>query len=188
MVTHRERHDLLAISQSHSLDPLQLSLAMRGRLPTGRDALRTALGILRSTAFLTTNAFTFCMFLCIIRRYVGHFNHYTFAFVPSLVGSLCAILIERPSRRGMLALYVSNVASEALFQMAVERGALRPWRGGAVAVFAAGAAALMYVFRQTEATATAATQRPTKRTTTTARRRSGGAVDDVATAAVPQKG
>lgn len=124
---------------------------MRGRRPTGRDLLHTVLGVARSTAFLTTNSFTFCMFLCIIRRYAGHFNFYTFSFVPSLLGSLCAILIERPSRRGMLALYTSNVATEAVFRQCVERGWVRPLRGGGAAVFGAGAAALMYVFRQTGA-------------------------------------
>lgn len=133
------------LSQSPPLG--QLSLAMRGRVPTARDLWHTGVGITRSTAFLTTNAFSFCMYLCILRKYCGHFNYYTFSFVPSFIGSLCAILIERPSRRGMLALYTSNVATEAIFNVAVRHGWLPAMRGGSIAVFGGGAAALMYAYR-----------------------------------------
>lgn len=120
---------------------------MRGRWPTISDCRRTLLAICQSTAFLTTNAFAYCMFLCIIRKYAGGFNFYTFSFVPALLASLAAILIERPSRRAMLAIYTSNVASETLFNMAVVRGIVRPVRGGSCMLFGASAAAMLYIYR-----------------------------------------
>lgn len=120
---------------------------MRGRLPTAQDVRRTLLAIGQSTAFLTTNAFAYCMWLCIIRRYAGGFNFYTFSFVPAWLASLAAILIERPSRRGMLAIYTSNVASETLFNMAVVRGWVRPVAGGSCLLFGASAAAMLMIYR-----------------------------------------
>lgn len=120
---------------------------MRGRIPTLADLRRTLLAIGQSTAFLTTNAFAYCMFLCIIRKYAGGFNFYTFSFVPAWLASLAAILIERPSRRGMLAIYTSNVASETLFNMAVVRNWVRPIAGGSCLLFGASAAAMLMIYR-----------------------------------------
>lgn len=123
-------------------------MLMRGRRPTVNDLKRTALGILQSTAFLTTSAFTYCLFLCIIRRYVGHLNFYTASYVPAFMSSVCAILLERPSRRGLLCLYVSNVATDTVYNMLVVRGWLpAPIRNGQVLIFGASAAALLYYYR-----------------------------------------
>lgn len=121
---------------------------MRGRRPTVNDLKRTALGILQSTAFLTTSAFTYCLFLCIIRHYVGHLNYFTASYVPAFMSSVCAILLERPSRRGLLCLYVSNVATDTVYNMAVVRGWLpAPIRNGQVLIFGASAALLLYYYR-----------------------------------------
>lgn len=120
---------------------------MRGRIPTLSDLRRTLLAICQSTAFLTTNAFAYCLVLCIIRKYWGGFNFFTFSFVPAWFASLAAILIERPSRRGMLAIYVSNVASETLFNMAVVRNWVRPVSGGSCMLFGASAAAMLMIYR-----------------------------------------
>lgn len=45
------------------------------------------------------------------RKLFGKFNVLSVAFVPCFLCSLVAILIERPSRRGLLSLYVTNVVS-----------------------------------------------------------------------------
>lgn len=120
---------------------------MRGRCPTLAECRRTFFGIVQSTAFLTTNAVAYCMFLCIIRKWAGGFNFYTFSYVPALLASLAAILIERPSRRAMLAIYTSNVASETLFNMAVVRGIVRPVSRGGCMLFGASAAAILFMYR-----------------------------------------
>lgn len=121
---------------------------MRGKLPSGRDLRRTVFAIFQSTAFLTTSAFSYCLFLCIIRKYWGSLNFYTASYVPAFMSSICAILLERPSRRGMLCLYVSNVATETVYNMLVVRGLVpRPIEYGQVAIFGASAAALLYYYR-----------------------------------------
>lgn len=45
---------------------------------------------------------------------MGHFNLLTVSFFPAFLSSVFAILIERPSRRTLLCLYVSNVATETV--------------------------------------------------------------------------
>ncbi|XP_031634729.1 uncharacterized protein LOC116348020 [Contarinia nasturtii] len=124
-----------------------LSLLMRCRIPTATDLKRMLLGILQSTAFLTTSAFTYSFFLCLLRHYMGSFNFYTVSYVPSFMSSMCALLLERPSRRGLLCLYVSNVATETLFNMACSRGYVRPLPHGQVLIFGAGISLLLYYFR-----------------------------------------
>lgn len=121
---------------------------MRGKLPSGRDLRRTVFAIFQSTAFLTTSAFSYCLYLCIIRKYWGSLNFYTASYVPAFMSSISAILLERPSRRGMLCLYVSNVATETVYNMLVVRGLVpRPIDYGQVAIFGASAAVLLYYYR-----------------------------------------
>jgi len=45
------------------------------------------------------------------RTITGHFNLLTVAFLPAFIASYVAIFVERPSRRGLLTLYVTNVVS-----------------------------------------------------------------------------
>ncbi|XP_037035408.1 transmembrane protein 135-like [Bradysia coprophila] len=123
-----------------------MSLLMRCRIPKAVDLKRTVQGIIQSTAFLTTSAFSYCFFLCIIRRFF-RYNFFTVSYVPAFMSSVCALLIERPSRRGLLSLYVSNVATETLFNMAVSRGMVTPIRNGQVWIFGISVAAIIYYFR-----------------------------------------
>lgn len=120
---------------------------MRCRVPTLNDLKRMILGILQSTAFLTTSAFTYSFFLCLIRHTVGSFNFFTVSYVPAFMSSMCALLLERPSRRGLLCLYVSNVATETLYNMACSRGYCRPIPYGQVVIFGASISVLLYYFR-----------------------------------------
>ena len=43
------------------------------------------------------------------RRLIGRFYFYLSIFVPSVVGTGCALLVERPNRRPLLAGYVATV-------------------------------------------------------------------------------
>lgn len=45
------------------------------------------------------------------RRLLGNFNILTVSFLPSFFSSLTAIILEKPSRRTLLCLYVSNIVS-----------------------------------------------------------------------------
>lgn len=121
---------------------------MRFRVPSLNDLKRTALGIIQSTGFLTTSAFTYVLFLCILRKCFGSYNFFTVSYVPAFMSSMCAILIERPSRRGLLCLYVSNVATETLFNMACSRNICRPIPYGQVMIFGVSIATLLYYYRK----------------------------------------
>lgn len=120
---------------------------MKRKVPSKNDIKKTILGILQSSAFLSFSGFSYSMCICILRRLFGCFHLYTVSFLPSFLSSFAAIFIERPSRRPLLCLYVSNIATETLFRMAVHRGYISPIRHGETYIFAASIALLLYFYR-----------------------------------------
>lgn len=124
-----------------------LSLMMRGRIPRLVDLQRAFLGCLQSTAFLTTSAFSFSGYCCLMRHSLGWFSMLTASYIPAFLSSLTAIVVERPSRRGLLCLYVCNVATEALWAMAESRGIVRSIQHGQVIIFGISSAFLTYYFK-----------------------------------------
>ncbi|KAH8414004.1 hypothetical protein KR222_001543 [Zaprionus bogoriensis] len=123
------------------------SLLMRHRVPTLEDLKRTLLGIVQSTAFLVTNAYTFILYNCLLRNLLGRYYFGTVAFVPSFLSSLTAIMVERPARRPLLTLYVANVATEALWKMAESRHWVRSIPHGQTLIFASSMSTLLYLYR-----------------------------------------
>ncbi|KAM7364695.1 transmembrane protein 135-like [Cochliomyia hominivorax] len=124
-----------------------LSMIMRHKIPTREDLRKMVKGILQSTAFLVTNAYTFIMFNCLLRNILGQYHFSTVAFWPCFLGSLSAIVVERPQRRPLLALYVANVATETLWNMAESRGWVRSIPNGQVLLFGASISILLYLYR-----------------------------------------
>lgn len=124
-----------------------LSLVMRGRIPTLVDLRRTVRGLLQSTAFLTMSAFSYSIFLCALRRVLGSYNFYTASYIPAYLAAFCAILVERPSRRGLLSLYVANVASETGWNILKSRGLVRSIPHGQIAIFGVSTSILLYFYR-----------------------------------------
>ncbi|KAH8306241.1 hypothetical protein KR018_004978 [Drosophila ironensis] len=124
-----------------------LSLLMRNRVPTLKDLKRSIMGIIQSTAFLVTNAYTFILYNCLLRHALGRYHFSTVAFVPCFLASFTAILVERPARRPLLTLYVANVATETLWNMAESRGFVRSLPHGQTMIFGASMAALLYLYR-----------------------------------------
>ncbi|EFN87751.1 transmembrane protein 135 [Harpegnathos saltator] len=124
-----------------------LAFLMRRKKPTKEDIKKIILDILQSTAFLTWSGFSYSLFVCLLSRLLGHVNILTVSYIPSFLSSLTAILIERPSRRPLLCLYVSNIATETLFRMGVWRGYFSPIPKGEVYIFAMSATVLLYFFR-----------------------------------------
>lgn len=59
------------------------------------------------------------LIVLLLRAIMGNFNFLTISFVPSFMASLVAILVERPSRRNLLTLYVTNVVSYLLYHSSV---------------------------------------------------------------------
>ncbi|KAK9294584.1 hypothetical protein QLX08_010844 [Tetragonisca angustula] len=123
------------------------ALLMKGKIPSKEDARKTILGFLQSTAFLSWSAFSYSVFICSLRQILGNFNFLTVSFLPSFLSSITAIVIERPSRRPLLSLYVANLATETLFKMGVARGYYTPVPQGATYIFATSIALLLYFYR-----------------------------------------
>uniref|UniRef100_A0A8C5A8B2 Transmembrane protein 135 n=1 Tax=Gadus morhua TaxID=8049 RepID=A0A8C5A8B2_GADMO len=86
--------------------------------------------ILLSTTFLGANGGLYIVFFCILRKLLGGFNSWSAGFGAALPASYIAILIERKSRRGLLTIYMTNLATETLFRMAVTRGIINPLKHG----------------------------------------------------------
>ncbi|XP_061058734.1 transmembrane protein 135 isoform X4 [Eubalaena glacialis] len=103
--------------------------------------------ILQSASFLTANGALFMAFFCILRKILGKFYSWSPGFGAALPASYVAILIERKSRRGLLTIYMTNLATETLFRMGVARGAITTLRNGEVLLFCITAAMYMFFFR-----------------------------------------
>ncbi|KAM9729053.1 transmembrane protein 135 [Menidia menidia] len=106
--------------------------------------------ILWSTSFLTANGSLFIVFFCILRKLFGGFYSWSGGFGAAVPASYLAILLERKSRRGLLTIYMANLATETLFRMAVTRGIVKPIKHGEVLLFCITASAFMYLFRSND--------------------------------------
>lgn len=120
---------------------------MRGRIPSIEELKRTIRGLLQSTAFLTMSAFSYSVFLCVTRRVAGSYNFYTSSYIPAYIAAFVSILVERPSRRGLLSLYVSNVATETGWNILKSRGLVRSLPYGEILIFGVSTATLLYFYR-----------------------------------------
>lgn len=138
---------------------------MKGKIPTKEDLKKTFNGILQSTAFLSATAFGYSMFLCILRfvevllfaidpvlmcyrKVFGSYNILTVSALPAFLSSVFSILIERPSRRTLLCLYVSNVATETVWNMALSRNMVSSLKYGEIAIFSCSITLLLAFFKK----------------------------------------
>jgi hypothetical protein len=103
--------------------------------------------ILRSSLFLAVNGSGFIGFLCLFRRLIGRFYFPLTAYAPAACASLCAILVERKNRRGLLTGYVFTLAVECLYRMFKYRGYITPIPYGEVMLFSAASAVLLPAYR-----------------------------------------
>lgn len=109
-------------------------------------ARNTILSILRSSVFLAANASSFIFFICVYRKVFGKF-HGVYAAVAGFLSSFFSLMLERKSRRGLLAIYVMNHAIESVFNMAVSRRYITPVKNGQIYLFALTNLAYMSLFR-----------------------------------------
>lgn len=109
----------------------------------------TSQSIVRSTSFISANAFFVLLFFCSSQYLTqGKFYYYAVAYLPGFLASAMAVLIEKPNRRSSLAFYVANVASEALFRISVARGYVRPVKHGQVYLFSLAMATIMFLAKK----------------------------------------
>uniref|UniRef100_A0A7E4W0P4 TMEM135_C_rich domain-containing protein n=1 Tax=Panagrellus redivivus TaxID=6233 RepID=A0A7E4W0P4_PANRE len=125
-----------------------LSALVRKGDPRKIDYKRLIKDILRSSIFLTSNMIFLLFSLCFLRRTMGFYIWPTVSFVNSIAASFFALLIENPTRRPMLALYLTNLASETLFRQLVNHGYLRSYKNGEAIVFAIGLAIITYMYKR----------------------------------------
>lgn len=67
---------------------------MRGRIPKPKDILRTIQGIIQSTAFLTTSAFSYSAYLCALGKVFGGYNFFTASYIPAFMSSFTGTMQE----------------------------------------------------------------------------------------------
>ncbi|XP_063344006.1 transmembrane protein 135 [Pelmatolapia mariae] len=127
--------------------PLYLIAAVLRRRKKDYYLKRLIPEIFWSTSFLTTNGGLFIVFFCILRRLLGGFYSWSVGFGSALPASYIAILLERKSRRGLLTIYMANLATETLFRMAVTRGVVKPIKHGEVLLFCITSSLFMFFFR-----------------------------------------
>ncbi|XP_063059076.1 transmembrane protein 135 [Engraulis encrasicolus] len=127
--------------------PLYLIAAILRRRKKDYYLKRLLPEILQSTSFLTANGGLYIAFFCILRRLLGGFYSWSAGFGAALPASYISILIERKSRRGLLTIYMANLATETVFRMAVTRGIVKPIRHGEVLLFCLTASLYMFFFR-----------------------------------------
>ncbi|KAM6911345.1 transmembrane protein 135 isoform 2-T3 [Lycodopsis pacificus] len=127
--------------------PLYLIAAVLRRRKKDYYLKRLLPEILWSTSFLTANGSLYIVFFCLLRKLLGGFHSWSAGFGSALPASYIAILLERKSRRGMLTIYMTNLATETLFRMAVTRGIVKPIRHGEVLLFCTTASLYMFFFR-----------------------------------------
>ncbi|XP_061595199.1 transmembrane protein 135 [Cololabis saira] len=127
--------------------PLYLIAALLRRRKKDYYLKRIVPEILWSSSFLTANGGLYIVFFCVLRKLLGGFNSWSPGFGAALPASYIAILLERKSRRGLLTIYMANLASETLFRMAVTRGFIKPIRNGEVLLFCITSSLFMFLFR-----------------------------------------
>ncbi|CAN0228726.1 unnamed protein product [Lampetra planeri] len=127
--------------------PLYLIAALLRRRKLDYYLYRLLPELSRSVAFLSANGGLYIAFFCILRKFMGGFNSWLGGFWAALPASYIAILLERKSRRGLLTIYMANLATETIFRMCVTRGYVTPVRHGEVLLFCITASLYMYLFR-----------------------------------------
>ncbi|KAJ8368073.1 hypothetical protein SKAU_G00081010 [Synaphobranchus kaupii] len=127
--------------------PLYLIAAILRRRKKDYYLKRLLPEILQSTSFLTANGGLYIAFFCILRRLLGRFYSWSAGFGAALPASYLAILIERKSRRGLLTIFMANLATETIFRMGVTRGVINPIKHGEVLLFCMTASLYMFFFR-----------------------------------------
>lgn len=105
--------------------------------------------VLRSSVFLAANCFFFLGFFCLHRKFFGRISYWG-SLLFGFPACFLSILVERKQRRGLLALYLTNLATETAFNMAVFRGLLPRIPNGEVLLFAMGSAIYALLFKMRE--------------------------------------
>lgn len=122
-----------------------LSALLRGK-PLKYYISKLPQEIVRSSVFLALNCFGFLGSFCIARKLCGNVNYWG-TLLTNIPACFISILIERKQRRGMLALYLFNLAAETGFNMLVFRNLITSLPNGEVLLFAIASAVYSLLFK-----------------------------------------
>uniref|UniRef100_A0A0N5A766 TMEM135_C_rich domain-containing protein n=1 Tax=Parastrongyloides trichosuri TaxID=131310 RepID=A0A0N5A766_PARTI len=103
---------------------------------------------IRSTIFLTCNMCFYVYSICLAHRLLGFTTVPTAGILSACVASFLAILIEKPSRRHALAVYLTNLATETLYRQGMAHGYLPRIPKGEMIPFAIGLGGMMYYYKR----------------------------------------
>lgn len=127
-------------------------LYLVGQLVARRHGTRAFMQTLRSTfdssMFISQNFFLYLALVCICRQSTGRLHLMQSTLLCGFISSACAITIERPARRSVLALYMLNLASEIVYRMLRSRGVVRDVPNFEVAMFALSLGGYIYYARK----------------------------------------
>uniref|UniRef100_V5HGI7 Putative conserved plasma membrane protein n=2 Tax=Ixodes ricinus TaxID=34613 RepID=V5HGI7_IXORI len=98
--------------------------------------------------FISQNFFLYLVFGCISSQLLGRLCILPATFLSGFFSAACAILIERPRRRAMLAGYMLNLTTDILYRMLRSRGVVRDIQHGEVVLFALSLGAYIYYARK----------------------------------------
>ncbi|CAN7988896.1 unnamed protein product [Ixodes hexagonus] len=110
--------------------------------------VQTLKSTVNSSMFISQNFFLYLIFACVSSRLMGRLRIMPATFLSGFLSAGCAILIERPGRRAMLAVYMLNLTTDILYRMLRSRGIVRDIQHGEVAVFALSLGGYIYYARK----------------------------------------
>lgn len=113
-----------------------------------RAFVQTFKSAVNSSMFISQNFFLYLVFGCISSQLLGRLCILPATFLSGFFSAACAILIERPRRRAMLAGYMLNLTTDILYRMLRSRGVVRDIQHGEVVVFALSLGAYIYYARK----------------------------------------
>uniref|UniRef100_A0A8W8J9Q2 Transmembrane protein 135 N-terminal domain-containing protein n=1 Tax=Magallana gigas TaxID=29159 RepID=A0A8W8J9Q2_MAGGI len=81
------------------------------------------------------------------RKLAGFYSSYC-TFLCGIPACAMSVSVERSDRRGLLAIYMANVATETAYRMVLSRGWIKPVKHGEVLLFSIASAIYLYFFRK----------------------------------------
>lgn len=116
------------------------------RLGIKESLKRLITSVLRSTLFLGMHAPCMMFFICVLNKIIGRLHLISLSITGCVTGFF-VVMLEKEGRRPLLSLYLLNMATEILYNMAVSRGIVTPVNGGGIFLFCVVSSAYMSLFR-----------------------------------------
>jgi len=126
--------------------PLYLLAALLGKQDVQYYLKKIWLEIFQSSCFLSSVVGFQVVWFCLLRKLLGQFYMLTSGFLPGLLSSFFAIHIERKKRRGLLALYVFNVALETVYNILKDANVISHIPYGEILMFMASMSTMMFYY------------------------------------------